>query len=93
MQVAKVANMVRGGGVLPSASDTRGVLIGDATSAFLVGLPLAWLLAFGLDLGIWGVLLARAAEEIVKVGIFAWRTRQVVWSRVIDEQASLGGAD
>ncbi|SMB92629.1 MATE family efflux transporter [Deinococcus hopiensis] len=93
VQVAKVANMVRGGGVLPSASDTRGVLIGDATSAFLVGLPLAWLLAFGLDLGIWGVLLARAAEEIVKVGIFAWRTRQVVWSRVIDEQASLGGAD
>ena len=69
------------------------MLIGDAASAFAVGLPLAWLLAFGLDLGIWGVLLARAAEELVKVGIFAWRTRKVVWSRVIDEQANLSGAN
>ncbi|AFZ67680.1 MATE family efflux transporter [Deinococcus peraridilitoris] len=86
-QVAKVANMVRGGGVLPSGSDTRGVLIGDAAGAFVIGLPLAWLLAFELNFGVWGVLWARVAEELVKLVIFTWRTRKLVWRRVIEERA------
>lgn len=85
-QVFKVANMVRGGGVLPSGSDTRGVLIGDAVSAFVVGLPLAWVLAFELELGVWGVLWARILEEIVKVAIFAWRARRLAWPRVIERR-------
>lgn len=88
VQVVKVANLVRGGGVLPSGSDTRGVLIGDAVSAFAVGLPLAWLLAFGLGFGVWGVLVARVAEEVVKVVIFAWRTRKLAWPRVVEQQAA-----
>ncbi|WP_019585774.1 MATE family efflux transporter [Deinococcus apachensis] len=89
VQVVKVANLVRGGGVLPSGSDTRGVLMGDAISAFAVGLPLAWLLAFGLDLGVWGVLLARVLEEVVKVAIFTWRRRKLSWRSVVEEQANL----
>lgn len=89
VQVVKVVNLVRGGGVLPLGSDTRGVLIGDAVSAFAVGLPLAWLLAFGLGLGVWGVLLARALEEVVKIGIFTWRTRKLSWPRVVENQVAL----
>ncbi|WP_045235019.1 MATE family efflux transporter [Deinococcus pimensis] len=83
-QVVKVANMVRGGGILPSASDTRGVLLGDALSAFAVGLPLAWLLAFPLGYGVWGLLVARVLEEVVKVLIFAWRARRLAWPRVVE---------
>lgn len=86
-QVAKVANMVRGGGVLPSGSDTRGVLIGDAVGAFAVGLPLAWLLAFPLGFGVWGLLWARVAEELVKLAVFAYRARRLAWSRVIEGRA------
>lgn len=89
VQVVKVANLVRGGGVLPSGSDTRGVLMGDAISAFAVGLPLAWLLAFGLGLGVWGVLLARVLEEVVKVAIFTWRRRKLSWREVVEGQANL----
>lgn len=92
VQVVKVANMVRGGGVLPSGSDTRGVLIGDAVSAFAVGLPLAYLLAFGLNLGVWGVLIARVLEEVVKIAIFTWRRRKLSWGAVIAAQAPLPAA-
>ncbi|MDL2345448.1 MATE family efflux transporter, partial [Deinococcus sp. MIMF12] len=91
-QVVKVANMVRGAGVLPSGSDTRGVLIGDAISAFGVGLPLAWLLAFPLGLGFWGVLLARVLEEVVKIAIFTWRRRRLSWGQVIVGQGGLNPA-
>ncbi|WP_216318875.1 MATE family efflux transporter [Deinococcus aestuarii] len=92
IQVVKVANLVRGGGILPSGSDTRGVLIGDAVGAFAVGLPLAWGLAFGLGLGVWGVLLARVAEEVAKVLIFAWRAKKLAWPRVIAAQAGVAAA-
>ena len=85
-QFVKVANMVRGGGVLPSGNDTRGVLLGDAASAFLVGLPLAWLLAFEMNLGVWGLLWARVAEELVKVAIFSWRARKLAWPQVIEKR-------
>ncbi|WP_264774477.1 hypothetical protein [Deinococcus aetherius] len=67
-------------------------MLGDAVGAFAVGLPLAWGLAFGLGLGVWGVLLARVAEEVVKVLIFAWRARKLAWPRVIAEQAGLTAA-
>ncbi|MCP2013699.1 putative MATE family efflux protein [Deinococcus sp. HSC-46F16] len=92
VQVVKVANMVRGAGVLPSGSDTRGVLIGDAISAFGVGLPLAWLLAFPLGLGFWGVLVARVLEEVVKIAIFTWRRRKLSWGQVIAGQTALNAA-
>src|SRR5690349_17489353 len=54
-QAMKVRNMILGGGILPSGGDTTGILMGDFTSMVLVGLPLAFLLAFGLGLGVWGV--------------------------------------
>jgi Na+-driven multidrug efflux pump len=43
-QVVKVRNMTLGAGVLPSAGDVRGVIVGDVVGAFVVGLPLALVL-------------------------------------------------
>ncbi len=50
-QVVKVRNMIIGAGVLPSGNDVRGVILGDAVGAFVVGLPLAILLGLHTPLG------------------------------------------
>ncbi len=80
-QVIKVQNMILGIGVLPGSNDPRGVLLGDAVSAFVVGLPLAYLLAFPLGLGFWGLLIARVAEESAKLVILNWRARRIRWEQ------------
>ncbi len=85
-QVFKVRNMIVGGGVLPSAGDGRGIIIGDVVGAFVVGLPLAIVLGLYTPLGVWGVFVARSLEEIVKVGIFEWRRRRVNWERLAEQQ-------
>ncbi|AWN24496.1 MATE family efflux transporter [Deinococcus irradiatisoli] len=89
-QIVKVQNMILGIGVLPGSNDPRGVLIGDATSAFVVGLPLAYLLAFPLGLGFWGLLIARAAEESAKLLIFTWRARKIRWEQHLYKEAPAG---
>ena len=81
-QVVKVRNMIIGAGVLPSGDDARGVILGDAGGAFLVGLPLAVLLGLHSPLGIAGVFLARVVEEVAKLVIFTWRERRLDWARL-----------
>jgi MATE family, multidrug efflux pump len=78
-QVVKVRNMVLGAGVLPSGGDVRGVILGDVTGAFVVGLPLALLLGLHTPLAVAGIFLARVVEESAKVVIFTWRSRRVDW--------------
>ena len=85
-QIFKVRNMIVGGGILPSAGDGKGIILGDAVGAFVVGLPLAIMLGLYTPLGVWGVFLARGLEEIVKVAIFDWRRRRVNWERLALEQ-------
>ncbi|UQN05674.1 MATE family efflux transporter [Deinococcus sp. QL22] len=85
-QVFKVRNMIVGGGVLPSAGDGKGVILGDVVGAFVVGLPLAIWLGLYTPLGVWGVFLARGLEEIVKVIIFEVRRRRINWPKLAQEQ-------
>ncbi|MEO7235036.1 MAG: MATE family efflux transporter [Lapillicoccus sp.] len=87
-QVVKVRNMILGAGVLPSANDVRGVILGDVTGAFAVGLPLAVVLGLFTPLGFVGIFVARVVEELVKVAIFSRRTHQVRW----DTLTASGGA-
>lgn len=82
-QIIKVQNMLLGAGVLPSSNDPRGVLIGDVVATFVVGLPLAYLLAFGLGLGFWGLLIARVLDETAKMLIFLWRAKKIRWEQHI----------
>ena len=78
-QVIKVRNMILGAGVLPSGNDVRGVILGDAVGAFVVGLPLAILLGLHTPLGVLGVFVARVVEEVAKLAIFTWRARRLRW--------------
>ena len=78
-QVIKVRNMILGAGVLPSGNDVRGVILGDAVGAFVVGLPLAVLLGLHTPLGVLGVFVARVVEEVAKLAIFTWRARRLRW--------------
>lgn len=92
-QVVKVRNMILGAGVLPSGGDTKGVLLGDATSAFLVGLPIACLLAFVLGMGVWGVFWARIVEETFKLGVFTWRASRLSWAELAARAHHSGTAE
>jgi putative MATE family efflux protein len=66
------------GGVLRAAGDTRTVLVASvAGDAVLV--PLAWLLAIGLDLGLRGVMLAWLAYGLVYLAVSWWRYRGGSW--------------
>lgn len=85
-QVVKVRNMILGAGVLPGVGDGKGVILGDAVGAFVVGLPLAIFLGLHTPLGVWGVFLARTLEEIVKVALFEWRLRRVNWPALAEAQ-------
>lgn len=85
-QVFKVRNMIIGGGVLPSAGDGKGVIIGDVVGSFVVGLPLAIGLGLYTPLGVWGVFLARSLDEVAKVLVFEWRKRRLNWLKLAQEQ-------
>ena len=90
-QVVKVRNMIVGAGVLPSANDVRGVILGDAVSAFVVGLPLAVLLGLHTPLGYVGIFAARIVEELAKLAIFTWRARRIRWDRLVAAPAAPAG--
>ena len=81
-QAVRVRNIILGGGVLPSAGDTRTVIVGDAAGAFALGLPLAYLLAFPLHGGVWGIFAARGVEEVAKMLLFSRRASRLRWADV-----------
>ncbi len=84
-QVVKVRNMIIGAGVLPSANDVRGVILGDAVGGFVVGLPLAILLGLHTPLGYVGVFAARIVDECAKLAIFTWRAKRIRWNALVAE--------
>ena len=88
IQAIKVRNMIVGAGVLPSGNDVRGVIFGDVFSTFVVGLPLALFLGLSTPLLAIGIFLARVVEELVKLGIFAWRQSRVNWEALAAEHGA-----
>jgi putative MATE family efflux protein len=81
-QPVKVSNMIFFG-VLSSGGDTRYLLLSDLVTVFVVGLPLAYWLGFGLGLGLWGIFLGRLlGEELVRISMFVWRYRTGRWFRL-----------
>lgn len=82
LQPVKVRVSLMGASILPSGNDLRGVILGDFVGPFIFGLPLAIVLGLCTPLGIYGVFIARAMEEIVKVFIFTWRGRRLNWDEI-----------
>jgi putative MATE family efflux protein len=81
-QVVKVSNMIFFG-VISSGGDTRFLLLSDFVTVFVLGLPVAYLLAFNFNLGFWGVIIGRViAEETVRVLMFLWRYRSGKWFKL-----------
>ena len=73
-------------GTLAAGGDTRFLLLSDIITVFAVGLPLAYLLAFPLGLGLWGVFLGRLlGEELVRISMFLWRYRSGKWFKISKE--------
>jgi Na+-driven multidrug efflux pump len=69
--------------VLPNGNDTTGIIIGDFTGPYLVGLPLSLFLAFFTPLGVLGVLVGRGVEDTVKMLVFGFRARRIAWEKVM----------
>jgi Na+-driven multidrug efflux pump len=84
LQVVKVRNMILAGGILTSGSDVKGVIYGDLLSV-VVGLPLAVVLGLYTPLGIWGIMIARAVDELVKLAVFEFRARRLDWEKLVAE--------
>ncbi|MER3553147.1 MAG: MATE family efflux transporter [Meiothermus sp.] len=86
----KVSNMILFG-TLASGGDTRYLLLSDIVTVFVVGLPLAYLLAFSLGLGLWGIFLGRLfGEELSRITMLLWRYRAGRWFRLEPAPAASG---
>jgi len=70
------------GGALRGSGDTRFPLIATVVNWFVVRLPLAYVLAFPLGLGLAGVWAGIAADYFVRAGLLAWRFNSGAWQRV-----------
>lgn len=64
------------GSVLPAGNDNTGIIIGDFSGPYLVGIPLTLILVFLTPLGVLGAIIGRGGEDIVKLVVFACRPRR-----------------
>jgi putative MATE family efflux protein len=70
------------GGALRGSADTRFPLMASVVNWFVVRLPLAYVLAFPLGLGLAGVWVGIAADYFVRAALLAWRFRSGAWQTV-----------
>lgn len=69
--------------VLPAGNDTTGIIIGDFSGPYLVGLPLTLVLGLLTPLGMLGAVIGKASEEVLKLAIFSYRSRRIRWDEVL----------
>jgi len=70
------------GGALRGAGDTRYPLLASLVNWLLVRLPLAYVLAFVVGMGLTGIWLGIAVDYFVRAALLAWRFRSGAWARV-----------
>jgi putative MATE family efflux protein len=69
--------------VLPAGNDTTGIIIGDFSGPYLIGLPLTLILGLLTPLGVLGAVIGKGAEDILKMVIFSYRSRRIRWEEVL----------
>ncbi len=70
------------GGALRGAGDTRYPLFASLVNWLFVRLPLAYVFAFVLGMGLTGIWLGIAVDYFVRAGLLAWRFRSGAWAKV-----------
>jgi putative MATE family efflux protein len=75
--------MILYGAVLPAGNDTTGIIIGDFSGPYLVGIPLTLILGFLTPLGVLGAIIGKGGEDIVKLLVFGYRSRRIGWDDVM----------
>jgi len=78
-----IARMLIVAAVLPAGNDTLGIIIGDFSGPYFVGLPLTLILALFTPLGVLGAIIGKSAEDVVKMVIFSYRARRMRWDDVL----------
>jgi Na+-driven multidrug efflux pump len=81
IQPAKVLNGIFGNGLLATGGDTRYILLINFIGTYGVGLPLAIFLGLFAQLGFYGVIIGKIADEIIKLVFFLVRYRTPAWYR------------
>ena len=81
VQPAKVLNGIFGNGLLATGGDTRYILLINFIGTYGVGLPLAIFLGLFAQLGFYGVIIGKIADEMIKLVCFLVRYRTPVWYR------------
>jgi putative MATE family efflux protein len=79
----RMSNLVILNGVLRAGGDTRFLMVNNMITVFAISLPVAFVLGFALDLGFWGVLAGRLAEEVSRIVLAIWRYRGTAWQRTL----------
>jgi len=70
------------GGSLRGAGDTRFPLMASMVNWLAVRLPLAYVFAFPLALGLAGIWAAVAVDYVIRAGLLTWRFRGGAWQKV-----------
>ena len=70
------------GGSLRGAGDTRFPLMASMVNWLAVRLPLAYVFAFPLALGLAGIWAAVAVDYVIRAGLLTWRFRSGAWQKV-----------
>ena len=78
-----IVRMLLDAALLPSANDVRGILMGDFIGPFILGLPVAIMLAMFTPLGVVSVFIGRACDDLAKMVVFGWRARRLKWGSVV----------
>jgi putative MATE family efflux protein len=85
-QPAKVLNGIFGNGLLATGGDTKYVLGVNLAGTYGIGLPLAIFLGLFTKFGLFGVFLAKGADEITKLVLFFFRYGTPAWYKKSQEQ-------
>lgn len=78
-QPAKVLNGIFGNGLLATGGDTKYALMANLAGIYGIGLPLAILVGLFTGLALYGVFIAKGADEITKLICFLCRYRTPAW--------------
>jgi Na+-driven multidrug efflux pump len=81
VQLTKVLNGIFGNGLLATGGDTRYILLINFIGTYGVGLPLAIFLGLFAQLGFYGVIIGKIADEVIKLVCFLVRYRTPAWYR------------